>query len=72
MYTTYAIEKIASSYRAERQAEAEQGRIARAVRRPRWQRTPEVPDVRTTAPSPVPVRVPRQRRWIDALVPSGR
>ena len=35
MYTTYSIEKIASSYRTERQAEAERGRIARAFRRPK-------------------------------------
>jgi hypothetical protein len=71
MDTTYSLEKIASSYGTERRAEAEQRRLARAVRRARRQHTtPYSPDGATTAP--LPVRVPRPRRWLGAFAPVGR
>lgn len=70
MYTSYSIEKVASSNRAEALAAAEASRLARAVRRT----APAVPQ--HASPATGTIRVPRQRRWLDQLVrgpvPSGR
>lgn len=72
MYTSYSLEKVASSSHTERLASAEQHRLARELRRQRGQHTTQLPDVPATAPTRVPVRVPRQRRWLGAFVPAGR
>lgn len=71
MHTSYSLEKVATSSHTERLAQAEQHRLARELRQ-RRQRTTGLPDVPATAPTRVPVRVPRPRRWLGAFVPAGR
>lgn len=70
MYTSYSIEKVASSNRTEAIAAAQARRLAREVRRT----TPVGPQ--HESPSTGTIRIPRQRRWLDQLVrrplPTGR
>ena len=62
MYTSYSIEKVASSNRTEAIAAAEARRLARAVRRT----TPAGPQQESPATSTI--RIPRQRRWFGIAV----
>ena len=70
MHTSYSLEKVAASSHTERLASAEQHRLASALRGQRGQRTTR--HLPATAPTRVPVRIPRQRRWLGAFVPAGR
>ena len=72
MHTSYSLEKVATSSHTERLASAEQHRLARELRRQHDQHTTELSDELATALTRVPVRVPRQRRWLGAFVPAGR
>ena len=63
MYTSYSIEKIASTNRREAIAAAEARRVTRAVRRS----TPAEP--RPASPTSDPIRIPRRRRWFGVAVP---
>lgn len=65
MYTSYSIEKIASSNRREALAAADARRLARAFRRT----APAEP--RQESPTTGTIRIPRQRRWFGVAV-AGR
>lgn len=64
---TYVTEQVARHSRQEREAAAAAGRTARASRR-----QPTAPAAGPSAPQPSGVRIPRQRRWLDAVVTSVR
>ena len=63
MYTSYSIEKIASSNHREAIAAAEQRRLARAFRS-----TPSA-EAQQQSPATGPIRIPRHRRWFGVAVP---
>lgn len=65
MYTSYSIEKIASSNHREALAAAEQRRLARAFRS-----TPPA-EALQQSPAGGTIRIPRQRRWFGVAV-AGR
>lgn len=65
MYTSYAIEKVASQNRREAVAAAEQRRLARAFRS-----TPPAEGL-PQSPASGTIRLPRQRRWFGVAV-AGR
>ena len=65
MYTSYAIEKIASSNLHDALAAAEERRLARAFRR-----TAAVEPQRQS-PATGTIRIPRQRRWFGVAI-TGR
>lgn len=65
MYTSYAIEKVASQNRREAVAAAEQRRLARAFRS-----TPPA-EALPQSPASGTIRIPRQRRWFGVAV-AGR
>lgn len=62
MYTSYSIEKIASSNRREALAAADARRLARAFRR-----TPGA-EAQQESPTTGTIRIPRQRRWFGVAV----
>lgn len=64
---TYATEQVARHTRREREGAAAAGRTARASRR-----QPTAPAAGPNASQPSSVRIPLQRRWIDAVVASVR
>ena len=68
MYTSYSIEKVASSNRREALEAAAQLRVARELGRSQ--------KVDTPAPTGTTIRIPRQRRWLEhawrGTVLSGR
>lgn len=67
---TYVTEQVARHTRQEREAAASAGRLAREASASR--RQPIAPAAGQSSPQPSGVRIPRQRRWIDAVVASVR
>ncbi len=65
MYTSYSIEKIASSNRHEALAAAAERRTARAFR------ATAQAEPRQESPATGTIRIPRQRRWFGVAV-AGR
>jgi hypothetical protein len=65
MYTSYAIEKIATNNRREAVAAAEQRRLARAFRS-----TPPA-EGQQQSPATGTIRIPRPRRWFGVAL-AGR
>lgn len=71
MFTNpYLTEQVARFSRQDRENAAAASRAARQARASRRQHT--APAAGPSAPRPSSVRIPRQRRWIDAVVASVR
>lgn len=67
---TYTTEQVARFHRQEREAAAGARLLAREARSSRWQRT--APSARPVDEASSTVRIPRQRRWLEAVVTNVR